>query len=139
MLFQLVLGNFWCSVVTPVTFHCNLSNIESKPLKNAKTNAKIAKISTISRKRKKNRKITHKNPQNAKNTKETKNINLPKKIKIKLKYCILLVLPIEEIILQPDLSSPSRFRITEGLLRKAIGKKNWLLFAIFPKGGGDHV
>ena len=30
-LFWLILGHFWCSVVTLVTFNSNLSNFEKKP------------------------------------------------------------------------------------------------------------
>ena len=41
-LFVLILGDFWCSVVTSVTFSSNLSNFNKKP-KKQKLNLKMSK------------------------------------------------------------------------------------------------
>ena len=41
-LFMLILGNFWCSVVSSVTFSSNLSDFEKNP-ENPKKNQKMSK------------------------------------------------------------------------------------------------
>ena len=107
MLIWPIFGIFWCLVVTLVPFSSNLRNFErnQKKLKNPK---KIKKIS-------KNPKF-QKSPKNPK-----KNVLrfffLPKK-----KNAFPLVLPIEEISLPPELSSPLRFRIQGGWSERYEGK-----------------
>ena len=61
MLFWLIFGNFWCPVVTLVTFSRNISNFE------------------------RNRKITKKNPKEIKNLKIKKNFKIKKKNLEKIK------------------------------------------------------
>ena len=106
MLFWTILCNFWCPAVTLATFSSNLSNFKRNPPPLIKS-IKKPKI---------------KNGQ--KNTKILKNLEkklkkshfFKKKLKI-LKYFlqkknpIPLVLLNEKISLQPELSSPLRFRI----------------------------
>ena len=43
MLFVLILGHFWCSVVTSVSFSSSLSNFENNP-KNLKKSKNIPKL-----------------------------------------------------------------------------------------------
>ena len=120
MLFWHIFGILWCPVVSLVTFSSNLSNFERNPkkTKNPKISKKFQKIS-------KNPKI-QKSPKNQKNSKIVrKSENLEKSQKITFflncrrkkeeKNAILLGLPIEEISLRPELSSPARFRFQGGV------------------------
>ena len=56
-----------------------------------------------------------------------KSKSLKEEKKIVRKNPILLVLPIEQISLQPDLSSPARFRIQEGYPERYGGQKTDIL------------
>ena len=42
-LLVLILGNFWCSLVTSITFSSNLSNFEKNPKKSPKNSKNLKK------------------------------------------------------------------------------------------------
>ena len=123
LMFCLTLGQFWCSVLTSVTFSSALRNFQKNPKnpKKSQKNPKYHKISKIKKKKSKNpwkspktQKIHYKKPQKLKEfTKYQKNHEIWKHVKKNLffppqklenflcqKNAILLVLPIEHTAVQ---------------------------------------